>query len=348
MAMSSPWTSSEDQFYLSHYNYNISLPIFHTRKMGSKPTFLLLNEGHSIPVELGPHMLGALCKTMEDPISCWKPDDAANIFSSQFAADDITHQPQMVTQTAKMEIDRQHYRQLGGVLQGFLKAMWSKTTSTNYQIDSQLIRTVRLPQHKDMFKALLDDKSVQEFREEMRNERYFMITGYKSCVNGLITRQLSHCSKEEIEVDIPLGLLLTSFGVPVPPGLLPQISANGTWTTNTESLSKYLLHGENIFAFEYKEVLRYSKIADLLSNRRKEKEQRRKLAEEVRAQPKGKAAYDGHQVVKSDYLKLPIPSAKDYLAQSFEVDDDNDPQILGMEMDPTAVAPPDDPWIFIV
>ncbi|KAF3199601.1 hypothetical protein TWF106_003743 [Orbilia oligospora] len=269
--------------------------------MTSKPTFFLLNESYHIPIKLGPQMLGALCEKMEDPLSCWKPDDASSLFSSTFAPNDHAHTPQMsVMNTAKIEINKQKSQELGGILQGLLEVMWSRTTSQKYEIDAQLIRTVRLPQHEDMFNALLSDKTVQKFREARKKNRYFMITGYKSCVNGLIRRDRSKSSGPEIEIDIPFELLLTSLGVPVPPGLLPQVGVKNIWTTTVENL-------------------------------------------------KGKAAYGPRENLVDIYLDLPIPAPMEYCLESIEVDDEDgdDPEILGMEVDPTAKAPSNTSWIFI-
>ncbi|KAK6519740.1 hypothetical protein TWF506_000039 [Arthrobotrys conoides] len=315
--------------------------------MASKPTFLLLNESYHIPIKLGPQMLGALCEKMEDPLSSWKPDDASSVFSSKFPLNDHAHTPQMsIMNTAKLEINKQKSKELGGILQGLLEVMWSRTTDQKYEIDAQLIRTVRLPQHEDMFNALLDDKSVREFREARKKDRYFMITGYKSCVNGLITRDRSKSSGPEVEVDIPFELLLTSFGVPVPPGLFPQVGVKNTWTTTVESLSKYLIRGEYIFAFEYREILRYSRIASILSDRRREKEQRKVMAKTY-GHAEGKATYGPGEHMLDAYLDLPIPAPKEYCLRSAEVDEEDDPEMLGMEVDPTAKAPFNTSWIFI-
>ncbi|KAF3143653.1 hypothetical protein TWF569_007271 [Orbilia oligospora] len=317
--------------------------------MASKPTFFLLNESYHIPIKLGPQMLGALCEKMEDPLSCWKPDDASSLFSSTFAPNDHAHTPQMnVMNTAKIEINKQKSQELGGILQGLLEVMWSRTTNRKYEIDAQLIRTVRLPQHEDMFNALLGDRTVQKFREARKKNRYFMITGYKSCVNGLITRDRSKSSGPEIEIDVPFELLLTSLGVPVPPDLLPQVGVKNTWTTTVEHLSKYLVRGEFIFAFEYREILRFSRIVSILSDRKQEKEQRKILAGTY-GHSEGKAAYGPGESLLDVYLDLPIPAPREYCLESIEVDDEDedDPEILGMEVDPTAKAPFNTSWIFI-
>ncbi|KAK6358786.1 hypothetical protein TWF730_008105 [Orbilia blumenaviensis] len=315
--------------------------------MSRKPTFFLLNEGHFISIDLGPRILGALCERMEDPMSCWKPNNAASVFSSKFAADDQAHTPQMrIENNAKVEINKQKSKELGGILQGLLQIMWAKATNETYRIDSQLIRTVRLPQHEDMFDALLEDESVQNFRRARKNDRYFMITGYKSCLNGLVTRTRTRNTGPEIEIDVPFELLLTSLGVPAPPGLFPEIGFKDTWTTTVESLSEYFVRGEQIFAVEYREILRYSKIANILSSRKKEKERRLILSKRY-GHPEGDAAYAPERRPMDVYLNLPIPVPHEYCAQSVEVDDDDGPYLLGMKVDPTAREASNDDWLFI-
>jgi hypothetical protein len=288
-------------------------------------------------------MLGALCERMEDPLSYWKPDDASKVFSAKFPADDLSHQPQTTIVTAEIEINRQKDRRVGGILEGLLRAKWSQTLKDDYRITSQLIRTVRLPQHKDMFKALLDDGGVQEFAG--KDDRYFLITGYKSCMNGLVTRKRTQDSGIELEVDVPLGLLLNTFNVPIPPSLLPQIGVMDSWTTSVGNLSKYLLWGECIFAFEYKEVLRISKIRRILQRRRKERDDLRRLVNRVYGQPKEKGAYS--EGAKSTHLDLPVPTADEYLSNSFTIDEEDDPHLLGLEVDPTADVPAEGQWNFI-
>jgi hypothetical protein len=272
---------------------------------------------------------------MEDPLSCWKPDDASKVFSAKFPADDLSHQPQTNIVTAEIEINRQKDKQVGGILEGLLRAVWSRTIHDDYKITSQLIRTVRLPQHEDMFKALRDDGGIREFAG--KDDRYFLITGYKSCVSGLVTRKRTQSSGIELEVDVPLGLLLNTI-VPILPSLLPQIGVMDSWTTSVGNLSKYLLREEYIFAFEYKEVLRKSRIPTILQIRRNERDE---LAEWVYGQPKEQGMYGGG--APSPYLNLPIPTATEYLNNSTAIDDEADPHMLGLEVDPTAEGQ----WNFI-
>ena len=305
-----------------------------------KLTFLLLPESRVIPADMGPRMLGAFCDQMDDPVACWKPNDVSKVLSVKFPETDTSHQPlQVIMESARYMLDQMKSVSTKAVLEGVLKVAWENGyPNTTFQLESQRIRTVRLPQQEEIFKIIVEDDEVKQFRLEKEDDPYFMITGYKSCLNAVVEQTSGQKSGSEVDVTVPTELVLTAAGVPVPPGVLPPISASASWNTSWAALSKYTLQGEYIYAVEYREILKRSWISRILNRRKTERDKRKVIAASSLIQPSDKATFGGgHKDDNSNGAESDsegeLPDVAEYLEQSWTMEEGDDPSILGMEVD---------------
>ncbi|WAO97405.1 Hypothetical protein NCS54_01513500 [Fusarium falciforme] len=304
-----------------------------------KPTFLLLSESRIFPAEMGPRMLGAFCAQMDDPVACWKPNDVSKVLSVKFPEADTPHQPlQVVMGSAQHILDQMKSVSTKAVLEGVLKVAWENGyPGTTFQLESQQIRTVRLPQQGDIFKVIVEDDEVKQFRLEKDDDPYFMITGYKSCLNAIVEQTSGQKPGFEVDVTVPTEQVLTAAGVAVPPGVLPRIGASASWNTSWAALSRYTLQGEYIYAVEYREILKRSWISRILNRRKTERDKRKVFAASSLAQPSDRATFgggredddsDGTESDSEDELL----DVAEYLERSWTMEEGDDPSILGMEV----------------
>lgn len=310
----------------------------------ARPTFYLLRPSYSFPAERGPRMLGALCENMDDPCSAWKPDNAAKVLSGVFSNDNEAYKAiEVRMEPCKHALDRTKSRNVRGGLEETLQGAWGKTRSDTYNIEAQWMRTVRLPQHYDMFACITKDETVRKFREERKDQRYFMITGYKSCLNGVVVKDSNASSTSELNVQVPLELVLNATGVPVPPGVLPSVGFCGSWSTSWRYLESYSLPGEVIIALEYREILRRSWISRILNHRKNDIEER-KLAKRATEHRPETAMYggrgqseDSNSEIEEDSEDDDIPEPLEYLQQSWIMEKEGDDAVvLGMKVNQNA------------
>ncbi|SCN82190.1 uncharacterized protein FFB20_12471 [Fusarium fujikuroi] len=225
-----------------------------------------------------------------------------------------------------------------GGLEGILKGAWKNGyPGTTFQLDSQQIRTVRLQQHPDIFKAIIENDEVRQFRLEKGNDPYFMITGYKSCMNATIEQTSGQKIDSQVGFTVPTGQVLAAAGVVNLPGSLPRIGASVSWNTSWEMFGQFTLQGEYIFAVEYREILKRSWISRILNRRKTEKDRRMKITAATLAQPLERAMFgadgedDDSDSTESD-LEDEVPDVTQYLEHSWTMEEGDDPFVLGMEV----------------
>jgi hypothetical protein len=301
-----------------------------------KPTFFLLPSSDVCPADRGPLMLGALCDSMENPCSSWKPHDASKVLSAYFQANHKSPKPiQVFLESPRHALSRTKSHQARADLEDILQVAWERSRSDAYNIDAQWIRTVRLPQQLDVFNAIAEHPEVKQFRKERKHKRYFMITGYKSCLNGVVDGSSGTSSTPEGDLNVPMEQILDAAGAPLHPGILPSMGVSGTWTTAWEDLSRCSLRGEYIIAVEYREVLKRSWLAAILDNRKKSK-----LADSYCRHRTGSVAFEGTHAGDDGICESEndsgddIPELHEYLKQSWTIETDgDDAYILGMKVD---------------